>query len=111
MSDNNANEAVVKAWITAFNAHDVAQIVTLYTEDAELFDSGMRRPRRGRAQIEQWFTQRFRQMPTISYAPTSRFFREQEAAVCWLASGHTPALLRQRWLMRPFQVDGVSIFR
>ncbi len=101
---------LVERWITAFNAHDVAQIVALYTQDAELFDTGMRRVRLGNMEIQRWFTQRFQQMPTIQYTPTSFFFNEDRAAVCWVARGHTPPLLRQRWLVRPFQVDGVSIF-
>jgi uncharacterized protein (TIGR02246 family) len=102
--------ALVNSWIAAFNAHDVERIVALYAEDAELFDTGMRHARKGRNEIRSWFTQRFRQMPTIQYTPTQRFFNEREAAICWLAQGHTPAVLRQRWLSRPFQVDGVSIF-
>lgn len=102
--------ALLNRWITAFNAHDVEQIVELYAEDAELFDTGMRRARKGRNEITSWFTQRFQQMPTIQYIPTRSFFNEREAAICWLARGHTPPVLRQRWLSRPFHVDGVSIF-
>jgi uncharacterized protein (TIGR02246 family) len=102
---------LVNSWITAFNAHNVEQIVALYAEDAELFDTGMKHARKGHTEITRWFTQRFQQMHTIQYTPTQHFFNEQEAAICWLASGHTPPLLRQRWLSRPFQVDGVSIFR
>ena len=102
---------LVEQWMAAFNTHDARRIVTLYAEDAELFDSGMRRARRGREAITTWFTQRFRQMPTIKYTPVQAFFHENEAAICWLAEGQTPAFLRQRWLSRPFQVEGVSIFR
>jgi uncharacterized protein (TIGR02246 family) len=98
-------------WIAAFNAHDVARIVSLYTVDAELFDTGMRQRRKGQSEITAWFTQRFQQMSTIQYTPTSYFFKENEAAIAWLAQGNTPALLRQRWLSRPFQVDGISLFR
>ena len=29
-----ANEAVARAWLDAFNAHDVARLVALYAEDA-----------------------------------------------------------------------------
>ena len=97
-------------WIEAFNAHDVAQIVALYTEDAELFDTGMKQPRRGRAEIERWFSTRFRVMPTIAYTPQAYLVGEGQAAVSWRASGHTPPLLRQRWLSRPFEVDGISLF-
>jgi ketosteroid isomerase-like protein len=100
----------VDHWIAAFNAHDVEKIVELYTENAELFDSGMRYTRKGHHAIKKWFTQRFQQMPTIQYVPQNKFFNEKGAVVHWLAQGHTPPLLRQRWLMRPFEVDGVSIF-
>ncbi|GCF11162.1 nuclear transport factor 2 family protein [Dictyobacter arantiisoli] len=102
---------LVLAWIAAFNAHDVKQIASFYTQDAELFDSGMKRARRGRDEIIGWFTQRFQKMPAIQYMPTHSFFNAQEAVVCWIASGNTPVLLGQRWLSHPFEVEGVSIFR
>lgn len=101
---------LVKRWIAAFNAHDAAEIVALYGEDAELFDPGMQRPRVGQAEISRWFQQRFQQMPTIRYTPTRFFEHAEGAGVCWIAEGQTPPLLRQRWLSKPFQVDGVSIF-
>jgi steroid delta-isomerase-like uncharacterized protein len=101
----------VNHWIAAFNTHDVAAIVALYTDDAELFDSGMKYPRRGRREIEQWFTVRFQRMPSITYTPTEHFFMdENQAAVTWITQGWSPRLFGQSWLARPFQVDGVSVF-
>ncbi len=101
---------IVNQWIAAFNGHNVADIVALYADDAELYDSGMRHPRRGRTEIEQWFTTRFQTMPTITYEPASQLFTGEQAAVTWTTHGKSPRLLGQRWLSRPFQVDGVSIF-
>jgi hypothetical protein len=101
----------VNCWIAAFNSHNAEQIVELYAEDAELFDSGMRHPRKGRHEITSWFVQRFRHMPTIQYTPLQSFFNEREGTIHWVARGYTPPPLRQRWLVRPFEVDGVSIFR
>jgi steroid delta-isomerase-like uncharacterized protein len=102
---------LLSQWLNAFNSHDVAAIVALYTEDAELFDSGMRRPRHGRKEIEQWFSTRFSSMPTISYNPTGRvFMEERQAAMTWTTRGYGPRLLGQAWLVRPFAVDGVSVF-
>ena len=102
----------VSSWIEAFNAHDVAAIVALYTDDAELFDSGMKYPRRGRAAIERWFTSRFQTMPSIRYTLTGQTFMQEQgatqAAVTWTTSGQGPRLLG--WLSRPFRVDGVSVF-
>ena len=104
------HSSIVNRWIEAFNTHNVAAIVSLYTDDAELFDSGMKHARRGRGEIERWFTTRFRTMSTIAYAPASQLFSEQQAAVTWMASGRTPRLLGLSFFSRPFQVDGVSIF-
>ena len=101
---------MVNQWIEAFNGHNVPAIVSLYAENAELYDFGMKRPRHGRIEIEQWFTTRFRTMPSISYNPSSHFFTGDHAAVTWTTRGHGPRLLGQTWLVRPFQVDGVSIF-
>jgi len=102
--------AVVEQWIAAFNAHDVPSIVALYADDAELSDSGMKHPRRGRAEIEHWFTWRFRSMPAITYTSTNQLFATDYAAVLWTTCGRSPRILGQAWLSRPFRVDGVSIF-
>lgn len=104
----------VSQWIEAFNSHDVASVVALYTEDAELFDAGMRYPRRGRREIERWFSTRFSTMPSITYAPGQPVFMEiEQATVTWTVSGHGPRPFGQAWLCwlsRPFRVDGVSVF-
>jgi steroid delta-isomerase-like uncharacterized protein len=101
----------ISQWVEAFNVHDVAAIVALYTEDAVLFDSGMKHPQRGLDEIEHWFRKRFNSMPSITYTLTGQAFVEEgRAAVAWIASGRGPRLLGQTWLSRPFQVDGVSVF-
>lgn len=104
------HRTLVNQWIEAFNTHNVSTIVALYAGDAELFDSGMKHPRHGRKEIEQWFTNRFRTMPSITYTPAAQIFSEEQAAVTWTTSGRSPRFLRQRWIARPFRVDGVSIF-
>jgi len=106
----DVQRVLVQRWIEAFNGHDVQAIVGLYADDAELYDSGMRYPRRGRGEIERWFTTRFGTMPSIRYTPKSQIFSEGQAAVTWTAAGKSPRLLGQTWLSRPFSVDGVSIF-
>lgn len=101
---------LARAWIAAFNAHDVAALVALYAPEAELGDSGMKRVRWGRQEIEQWFTRRFAAMPEIAYTPTEEIITDETVAVTWAVRGRTPRLLGQRWLARPFAVDGVSVF-
>ena len=105
-----SSQHIVKRWIESFNRHNVTTIVSLYTEDAELFDSGMKYPRRGRAEIERWFTKRFHDMPTIAYTPSAYLFTGNQAAVTWTVSGRSPRLLGQSWLSRPFRMEGVSVF-
>ena len=110
------HRTLVNRWIEAFNEHNVSAIVSLYAGDAELFDSGMKHPRRGRNEIECWFTKRFQSMPSITYIPAYhlfplyQLFDEAQAAVSWTVSGKSPRLLGLAWLSRPFKVDGVSIF-
>lgn len=97
---------LIDRWIMAFNAHDVATIVTLYRDDAELFDSGMPRPRVGRAEIEHWFRWRFRSVP-ITYTPVDQSpGADGQVVVSWIARGRGPRAL----LARPFQIDGKSHF-
>ena len=99
-----------RAWFAAFNAHDVATIVALYAPDAVLNDSGMKRERRGRREIEQWFTTRFSTLRKMTYTPSGELVDGEKVAITWTVSGYTPRLLGQRWLERPFAVDGVSVF-
>lgn len=101
---------IARAWIAAFNAHDVTAIVALYAPKAELYDAGMKRVRRGVQEIEGWFTQRFRSLPEISYTPSDEIIAGERVAITWTVRGRTPRLLGQHWLARPFAVDGVSVF-
>jgi len=102
--------SLVNRWTEAFNAHDIASIVALYADDAVLFDSGMKHPRLGRAEIERWFARRFSSMPTITYTPTHQLFASEYTVVLWTTRGRSPRILGQSWLSRSFQVDGVSVF-
>ncbi len=115
MSANSEQEAVlqppVSEWIVAFNMRNLQAIVGLYADDAELLDSGMRRPRRGKQEIESWFRLRFSSMPENVYTPRDRVVMEEERTVVpWTLHGRGPRLLGQPWLARPFQVDGTSYF-
>ncbi|HEY6541701.1 MAG TPA: nuclear transport factor 2 family protein [Ktedonobacteraceae bacterium] len=101
---------VVHRWIDAFNQHQVSDLVALYAQDAELFDAGMKRKRRGHKEIEGWFTSRFRMTPTITYTPHAQFTSDGQIAVQWTTRGRIERLLGQKWLARPFTVDGVSVF-
>jgi|SRR5579859_206475 len=101
---------VVQRWIDAFNRHQVSDLVALYAPDAELFDVGMKRRRKGHREIEAWFATRFRMTPTITYTPHAQFVSDEQFAVQWTTRGRLERLLGQKWLGRPFTVDGVSIF-
>jgi|SRR5579859_483306 len=102
--------SVVQRWMDAFNRHQVSDLVALYAQDAELFDAGMKRRRKGHREIEAWFTSRFRMTPTITYTSHAQFVSDEQIAVQWTTSGHLERLLGQKWLARPFTIDGVSIF-
>ncbi|MBV9229753.1 MAG: nuclear transport factor 2 family protein [Chloroflexi bacterium] len=104
-----APKTLPQRWIEAFNKHDVSVLVALYAEDAELFDSGMKRARHGREEIEQWFMRRFQMVPTISYIPKGYLLGEEQAFVEWITTG-TIRLLGQRGSSRLLQVEGVSVF-
>jgi SnoaL-like domain len=115
MFEHAEQEAVlqppVSEWIVAFNTRNLEAIVGLYADDAELLDTGMRRPRRGKKEIESWFRLRFSSMPENVYTPRDGAVMEEgRAVVPWTLYGRGPRLLGQSWLARPFQVDGTSYF-
>lgn len=101
---------IARAWIAAFNAHDVAAIVALYAPEAILNDSGMKRARHGQQAIEQWFSERFCKVRAIAYQSANELVDGELVAITWTVNGYTPRLLGQRWLERTFSVDGVSVF-
>jgi hypothetical protein len=106
-----SDDSTVSRWIEAFNAHDVTAIAGLYKDDAELFDSGMKCPRRGRDEIVSWFTWRFSSMPSISYTPYEQLVGEDgQIVVKWTAQGDGPRFLQAIHFSRPFRVDGESRF-
>ncbi len=101
----------VSTWIEAFNTRNLEAIVELYTDDAELFDAGMRRPRHGKQEIASWFRLRFASMPENAYLPQHEaIMQEERAVVPWALLGQGPRLLGQAWLSHPFQITGVSYF-
>ncbi|HLX56085.1 MAG TPA: nuclear transport factor 2 family protein [Ktedonobacteraceae bacterium] len=108
--DREENLLLVNRWIEAFNGHNVGAIVALYAEDAELFDSGMKHPRRGHDEITEWFTTRFRMTPTIAFASHYQFSSDQQVAVQWTTRGRIERLLAPKWLIRPMKVEGMSIY-
>ncbi len=102
---------IANRWIDAFNSRNLAAIVALYAPDAELYDSGMHRPRRGQQEIEAWFRLRFGSMPDNVYSPeTYTLVDSTHITVAWNFSGRSPALLGLPQLARPFQVSGASYF-
>jgi hypothetical protein len=106
-----AVQDVANCWIEAFNRRDLTTISSLYAPDAELYDSGMRRARRGQREIESWFRLRFASMPDNVYVPEVYEVGDAEhMSVTWNFYGRSPKLLGQSWLSRPFQVRGTSSF-
>jgi len=102
---------VAKRWIEAFNRRDLIAITSLYALDAELYDSGMHRARRGQREIESWFRLRFASMPDNVYAPeASEIVDPEHITVTWNFYGRSPKLLGQSWLSHSFQVRGTSSF-
>jgi steroid delta-isomerase-like uncharacterized protein len=108
--DIEENFLLVNRWIDAFNQHHVSTLVALYAPDAELLDSGMKHPRKGHKEIGEWFTTRFRMMPTITYTSLYQFVSDEQVAVQWTTRGRIERVLGQKWLARSYEVDGVSIF-
>jgi len=100
----------ISQWVESFNTRNVAAIIALYADGAELFDSGMRRPRRGYTEIEHWFSWRFRSTP-LTYTPTEQVRAENDQiVVSWIANGRGPRLFGLPLFARSFQVNGKSYF-
>ena len=72
------HEAIARAWLEAFNAHDVAALVALYDEDCTHTSPKIRalHPETGgklvgRAALERWWRDAIARLPGIRYEPTA----------------------------------------
>lgn len=102
---------VATRWVEAFNTRNLEAITALYVADAELYDSGMHRARRGQKEIASWFRLRFGSMPGNVYTPEAYHQTDEEhISVEWSFAGRSPQLLGWSRLARPFRVQGTSYF-
>ncbi|MEW5743016.1 MAG: nuclear transport factor 2 family protein [Myxococcota bacterium] len=72
------NEAVARAWLDAFNRHDVDALVALYAEDATHTSPKIRALHpdtggklRGRAALKAWWEDANRRLPGLRYEATA----------------------------------------
>ena len=71
---SDANAKLGRAWLAAFNAHDVTRLVALYTEDATHTSPKIRtlHPQTGgkligRAALTEWWLDALKRLPTLRY--------------------------------------------
>ncbi len=72
------NEAIARAWLEAFNAHDVVALVALYADDCTHSSPKIRalHPETGgrllgKAALTQWWTDAVRRLPGLRYEATA----------------------------------------
>ena len=72
-----ATETIAHKWFDAFNAHNLEQLLVLYSEDARHFSPKLklRSPETnglitGKAALRTWWADCFDRLPTLKYEPT-----------------------------------------
>jgi len=72
------NEAIARAWVDAFNAHDVPRLVALYADDCVHLSPKLRvqRPEtggkvEGKAALTAWWTEALQRLPGLRYEATT----------------------------------------
>ncbi|MHB8875992.1 MAG: nuclear transport factor 2 family protein [Myxococcaceae bacterium] len=61
------NLALARAWLHAFNAHDVDALVALYAEDAHHTSPKLRAVLHGKPALAQWWRDCLVRLPTLRY--------------------------------------------
>jgi hypothetical protein len=61
MKNDPTPESVVQRQLDAFNARDIAALLAVYADDAQLFEHPAKLVARGSAELRQRFTQRFQE--------------------------------------------------
>ena len=72
------NLTIAAKWFTAFNEHNLEDLLSLYNDDAEHYSNKLkiRHPEtkglvRGKAALRAWWQDAFDRLPTLSYTPTT----------------------------------------
>lgn len=78
MTIQEMNTPIAKKWFAAFNAHDLAALLSLYAEDAQHFSPKLkiRQPEtegwvKGKDALRAWWQDSFDRLATLQYLPTS----------------------------------------
>jgi RimJ/RimL family protein N-acetyltransferase/ketosteroid isomerase-like protein len=71
---SQGNEAIAHRWFTAFNAHDLEQLLALYADDARHYSPKLklRRPEtlglvKGKEGLRSWWSDSFERLPSLRY--------------------------------------------
>lgn len=71
---SSTNKSIAMAWFAAFNAHDLAELLSLYATDAVHFSPKLkvRRPEtqgliKGQAALNAWWREAFDRLPSLRY--------------------------------------------
>jgi ketosteroid isomerase-like protein len=78
LSNAKENVEIARAWLRAFNARDLASLVSLYSDDATHTSPKLRdrQPETGgrivgKAALERWWADAFQRLPTLRYEEKS----------------------------------------
>lgn len=78
------NEFIAQQWFTAFNAHDLEKLLSLYDDNAQHFSPKLkiRRPETngfvtGKAALRDWWQDAFDRLPSLHYKVTSLTANDQ----------------------------------
>ena len=89
------NEVLARAWLDAFNAHDVAALVALYADDCTHTSPKLRTHSpetggkiRGRAALTSWWESALQRLPTLRYEPTAITATDERVVIEYLR--HAP---------------------
>jgi ketosteroid isomerase-like protein len=96
MSRTEENAAIARAWLDAFNAHDVDRLVALYADDATHTSPKIRalHPESGgkligRARLSDWWRDANARLPGLRYVVTAVIADEERVIIEYLR--HSPA--------------------
>ncbi|HRH70746.1 MAG: nuclear transport factor 2 family protein [Flavobacteriales bacterium] len=71
---SSTNKSIAMAWFAAFNAHDLAELLSLYATDAVHFSPKLkvRHPEtqgliKGQAALNAWWREAFERLPSLRY--------------------------------------------
>jgi ketosteroid isomerase-like protein len=117
--NSQAHTQIAEQWFSAFNAHDLEALLSLYADDAQHFSPKLkiRQPEtegwvKGKGALRAWWQDSFDRLPTLQYIPTSFTANDKRVIMEYIrkVSGEADMLIAEVLEIENGQIVGSRVY-